>query len=381
VLWNRSSAPVDRLAFHLYANAYASADTAFARDRGRLSAYDDPRSAVPTPASAGSIRVAAVRVDGRPVDPLVNGTIAWIPIAGGLAPGECVSVALDFHVRIPRFRDRLSVNDDSFAVGAWFPKLAVLDDRGWDAGERRGLGEFYSDVGDYQVAITVPTGFIVQATGSVIASSSTGAAAETTRWSAQDVRDFAWVADRRYRVSRAEWQGIVVRYAARPGHERTAADGLRVAIRALEYFSECFGRYPYGEFTVAETPALPPGSGVEYPQLVMISEELAVSGRFMTDFPKVVAHETAHQWWYGVVGNNEAEDAWLDEGLATYSARRFLQATEGREPPIFRWPGPLRFLPSPTERDLARSTYSSRARAGFDEPVRQPAAAFTDRAN
>lgn len=378
-VWNGSGRPLDHLDLHLYANAYRDNRTTFARDRTRLAVYEDPRTAIPSAESAGSISVSAACIAGLAVRFTVDGTVLRIPLEVPLRAGERVVVEIDFDVRIPRYRDRLAVSGGNFVIGAWFPKLAVLDDRGWNSGQRRGLGEFYSEAGDYDVSITVPAGFVVGATGARVDRIDNGNGTETSRWLARRVRDFAWVADRRYVTSETTWQDVIVRYLALPGHERTSATGLRVAVAALAYFSERYGRYPYRDFTVAEASAVEAGVGIEYPQMILISADIVASAGFLSDYEGVLVHETAHQWWYGIVGNDEVEEAWLDEALATYSTRRYLRSKYGSEPPMFRWPTLLRFLPSPTAADVARFMYASQARAGFDRPVRQSAVDFDDR--
>lgn len=159
---------------------------------------------------------------------------------------------------------------------------------------------------------------------------------ETSRWQAPRVRDFAWVADPQYRKSKVSWQGIVVRYLSLPGHERTAAAGLRIAVAALEYFSDRYGRYPYASFTIADAAAIASGVGIEYPQLALLSDDLHELAELTSRYETRLVHEIAHQWWYALVGNNEVDEAWLDEAVATYSTRRFLRRKYGQEPPIVR---------------------------------------------
>ncbi len=202
---------------------------------------------------------------------------------------------------------------------------------------------------------------------------------ETSRWRASHVRDFAWVADPRYRVKQTTWGSVRITYLYFERDEQAVVQGLGLAVKALEYFSTHFGPYPYLDFTVAEVAAITDGTGIEYPQLIMVSRDVHRLSTFLSAYDTILVHEIAHQWWYGLVGNDEVNEAWLDEGFATYSERRFMRDTRGGAPPLFRWPKPLAFLPSPTDRDLSRFLYVSQARVGFDRRIRQPSAAFDDR--
>lgn len=379
VMWNRSARELRHLELHLYANAYRDEHTAFARDRRRLSAFEDPRTAAPSRRSGGSIDVSEVRVDGTAVAFDASGTVLRVPLPAPLPPGEKTVLVTTFDVRIPRYLDRLAVRDGNFVIGAWFPKLAVLDTNGWHAVERRGFGEFYSDAGEYRVQITVPSGFTVGATGARVSQRANADGTETTGWEAHAVRDFAWVADRAYHLTETSENGVALRYLALPRRQPLAPAGTRLAFEALNYFGDAFGRYPYRDFTVAEARAVQSGVAIEYPQLILINDDLAASSGLVAGYEPALVHEVAHQWWYGIVGNDEMAEAWLDEALATYSTRRFFRERRGGEPPLVRWPRPLRFLPAPTHGETGRAMYVSQVREGFDRPVRQHSAEFPDR--
>ncbi|MBI1874498.1 MAG: hypothetical protein HYS05_11535 [Acidobacteria bacterium] len=140
-----------------------------------------------------------MRIDGKPADFTIAETVLRIPLSVPLHARQSVSVDLSFDVRIPSYRDRLAVDKGNFVIGAWFPKIAVIDDQGWHADDRRGLGEFHSDVADYDVSITVPKDIAIGATGARVERIDNHDDTETSRWRASRVRDFAWIGDRRAR--------------------------------------------------------------------------------------------------------------------------------------------------------------------------------------
>ena len=94
---------------------------------------------------------------------------------------------------------------------------------------------------------------------------------------------------------------------------------LQTACESLSYYADAFGAYEYPAYTVVETGF--PYGGMEYPMLSLIADDLPA-----TEVPLVVAHETAHQWWYAMVGSDQYHEAWQDEGLAEYSAALFFEA-------------------------------------------------------
>ena len=98
------------------------------------------------------------------------------------------------------------------------------------------------------------------------------------------------------------------------------------AQNALFFFNDYFGQYPYDEYCVVASDFYI--GGMEYPNLVIIGVDFYSPGEFLE---YVVVHETAHQWWYGLVGNNQIEEAWLDEALAEYSTLLYYEYFYGRK--------------------------------------------------
>ena len=383
---NVSDGPLARLYLHLYANGYSGGHTAFARDRRKVAFFENPEGAIPTGDRTGSIAVRSLLVDGQPAPHTVRGTVMEVTIPQPLAVGEAARVDVAFEVRLPRFRDRLGYRGSNYVLSGWYPKLAVLDAIGWDTAQYRGIGEFYSETADYEVSITVPRGFVVGATGQLVraaegAEGAGGAGADgmtTSWWRAEQVRDFAWVADPRYRVRQSTWNGVVLRYLHFSRDEKAAEAGLRTAAEALAFFSARYAPYPYPTFTIVEASAIADGLGIEYPQLVMLSESLHRNLRTSNEHALVLVHEVAHQWWYALVGNNERTEAWLDEAFATHATRKFMEAEHGHDLALFRWPRALGFLPAPSQTETARYFYANQAALGFDRPVRRRAADYDD---
>jgi Peptidase family M1 domain len=140
-----------------------------------------------------------------------------------------------------------------------------------------------------------------------------GVPAGRGHWKAQAVRDVA-VAVARFRVSTATAYApgaVRVRVGVPPG---AAAGGFaRLAARALERLSRKYGPYPWTAYTLAVAPDLLAG-GIEYPTLSFIGSSNRIQG--------VIDHETAHQWFYSLVGNDQARDPGLDETLATWAQQR-----------------------------------------------------------
>ncbi len=281
----------------------------------------------------GRTDVGTVALDGQAIESRVAETVLEITLPQPLAPEGRVSLTIPFTVTVPRRADRFGFDDDVMMLGHWYPLLAVYDDEGWNLDPYVALGDaFYSETGFYTLHLTVPAGTVVASTGVEVARVERGDEVRITLVSAA-TRDFTLALSPDYRtLSRQVGETRVTSFYL-PGDEGGARDALNTAAKAIEVFNTRFGPYPYSEFDVAETPFLIEGSpgGMEYPGLVFISSDLYESeGFYSTALAVIVAHETAHQWWYSTVGNNQVDEPWLDEAFATFAEILYVEETEGK---------------------------------------------------
>jgi hypothetical protein len=281
----------------------------------------------------GRTDVGAVTLDGQSVESRVDETVLEVTLSQPLAPEEQVSLSIPFTVTVPRRPDRFGFDDDVMMLGHWYPLLAVYDDEGWNLDPYVAIGDaFYSETGFYTVYLTVPTGTDVASTGVEIARAEQGDETRITLVSAA-TRDFTLALSPDYRTLTRRVGETRITSFYLPGDAEGGREALNVAAEAIKVFNARFGQYPYTEFDVAETPFLIEGSpgGMEYPGLVFISSDFYdPEGFYSSELAVIVAHETAHQWWYGVVGDNQVDEPWLDESFATFAEILYIEETEGK---------------------------------------------------
>jgi len=138
---------------------------------------------------------------------------------------------------------------------------------------------------------------------------------QTQHFVASHVRDFNFSASPNYDVKHVWASGVRVNVYY---HSEPAGLIAKWTATALDRFSTKLGAYPYARLNVAETPA---GTGMESPGMTWIS---ATEGR--SNLPYLSVHEAAHQWFYGLVGNNQARQPFMDEAGADFLARNLLHA-------------------------------------------------------
>ena len=250
------------------------------------------------------LAVADITVDGDPVA-AHRPDATTLVLRRRIRRGGSVTVRLTWRLRVPRTgNDRIARFRSGVRLGSFFPILPWDPRRGWvtDAPTRQIAETSTTPTADFDIRVSVPPGARAFVTGSPVG---------RDHWHARAVRDVA-VAAGRFRVATgiARAPRPVTVTVAAAGRAQVPRDVLTVTLRALRSLARMYGSYPWASYTVVATPDLD-AEGIEYPTLVFIGGASIVT--------LLVQHETAHQWFYSLVGNNQARDPWLDEALATWA--------------------------------------------------------------
>jgi hypothetical protein len=389
--YNRSPDALKRVALHLYQNLYAP-------DAQRNRAV----------AVTGGIRIARLAANGNRLEAVsdtasvgyrVDGTIAWLNLSAPLAAGDSIDLYVQWSFMVPPLpgSPRMGQDGEVFHLAYWYPQVAVYDDvTGWQTDQYMGTGEFYMGYADYDVSLRVPAGWLVVATGElenpadVLSPTTRGrldrlragrsavdsgvvhvvTAAErgpgrstatggsdrmlTWRFSADQVRDFAWTASGKYvwdaaRVSVGDADGDgdgefpLVHALYRPQYTLWR-ETARYARHSIDFLSRFFWPYPYPHMTVIEGLAV--GGGMEFPMTTFITG----SPRDSVALYGVTVHEIAHMWFPMIVGSDEKRNMWQDEGLTSFND----------------WNAAVEFFPGISAETLMGTSYSRAARAGTE---------------
>lgn len=326
------------------------------------------------PHYGGAMRVTQLEVNGEPVtaDLAAGDAVLHIPLSQPLAPAEEVTVTMAFDVDLPRADDGYTLfgwEDATLSLPGFYPTLAVYHE---PAAARAGgwateLPPPFADVlfnpfALYDLELTVPAGLTIVASGTTVSSTPTDDGREVWRIAGGPLRDMTVLASQRWESASETAAGAVVTSYYPPENPAAGQAALFHAAAALRLYSDLYGPYPYNEFDVV---AAPLGvRGMEYSGLVAIGQDLYTSSR--KQLPCLVAHETAHQWWYAQVGNDPLAHPWLDEGPAEYAAFDYYRGVYGQ----------------PAAEDLLsvrwRTPYAVAASNGIDGPVDQPASMMTE---
>ena len=339
---NITSRETRELRFHLYYNAWRNTDSTWLRERalargagpGALPASDwgwtDVGVVRLVPADAPPIDLTArVRFIAPDDGNAQDRTVMAITLDEPVAPGQTINLQIGWTAHVPRTFARTGALGRYFFIAQWFPKIGVLEDAGWNCHQFHSATEFFADFGVYDVHLTVPTGWVVGATGVELDRTDDPSGTTRHHYYQADVHDFAWTTSPDYLVRTARFEHpplppVEMRLLLQPEHAGQAARHFDATRATLRDYGTWFGPYPYGHITIVD-PAWQSGTGgMEYPTLFTAgSAWLAPEG--VTRPEGVTVHEAGHQFWYGIVATNEFEDAWMDEGFNTYSTARAIE--------------------------------------------------------
>jgi hypothetical protein len=272
------------------------------------------------PSKAGHIAITDVKTDGVTSNVDINDTVMKVSLPKKLAKGQSVTLELNYQLYLPHGGTRLNKYKNTAFLAQWYPMLAVHDREGWHTEPYTTTGDpFYSVMSDVQVTFHVPRGYHVISTAKDIHRTQ-----QTVQLEQKNVRDFAAVISKDYQVvsSKAGKTKVNLWYTA--STKDVSKPLLDAAVDGMQFYSKRFGNYPYDEVDVVLGETGFGIAGMEYPGLVTSLPKIPTANG-VAPAVNVVVHELAHQWWYGVVGNNQAKEPWLDEGLTSFSEFLYMQ--------------------------------------------------------
>lgn len=319
-LTNRTGQTLSQLVLRTWPNAFQSVDTSpCAADEELYGAF------YPDGFSAGALIMAQASAAGQHVVYRYTDdakTVLELPVSNGWNAGETLAVELHYAVQIPRMAYRFGFWDGIYALGNAFAIPAVWEDGQWRTDAYAPVGDpFVSDCANYAVAVTVPQGYTCAGSGWPEVEE----AGEKCifRFDSPAVRDFALVISDSFRMVQSMENGVLITaYAA---DAKQAREMVRSAEQAVQCYANLYGAYPYQSYTLAQIHF--PMGGMEYPALSMIAaDKLNAGGR---ELEYLVAHETAHQWWYAAVGSDGWYQSWQDEALASFSVLEYAKTVHG----------------------------------------------------
>jgi hypothetical protein len=401
---NNSPDELGIIYIHLWPNAYKNNETAFAKQQVRTGStgfYFAEASRL------GRISKLNFTVNGKEVkfesDPK-HEDIGIVQLNAPLKSGETIIITTPFEVKIPNSFSRLGRVGQSYQMTQWYPKPAVYDRNGWHPMPYLDMGEFYSEFGSFDVKITLPDNYVVGATGTLQTESEklflkekiketdayfegldkrdegyvkepfpdSSPTLKTIHYTAENVHDFGWFADKRFKVRKdevtlASGKKVDTWVMFTKTNEQYWEKAIDYVGRSVQFYSEQVGEYPYPQATAIQS-ALSAGGGMEYPMITVIGR--TGSDKALDD---VITHEVGHNWFYGILASNERNHAWMDEGLNSFYEHRYMTKYYGSADDSDYIP---EFLMKDTEMNLFELAYLFFKRNGKSQACDTPSDDF-----
>ncbi len=329
---NKSKESISSIPFHLYLNAFRNTRSTFVKEWGtekvRKKLEDDGWGYI----EVESITLAGGRdITGRSKyihpddDNEDDKTVLLLDLPEPVPPGGELELEIDFKARLPEPPvARSGAKKEFFFVAQWFPKAGVYEDGEWNCHQYHGNSEFYADFGVYNVWITVPEDHVVGATGLEFDREDNGDGTVTHYYRAEDVHDFAWTSSPRFVEVTGKSQDVDIRVLMQKERAYQGERHLEAARQAVRYFQDWYGDYPFPNLTVVDPRrGASAAGGMEYPTLITAGTVFGMpEGIHAVEM--LIIHEFGHNYWYHMVASDEFEEAWLDEGINTYSEIKIL---------------------------------------------------------
>jgi hypothetical protein len=364
---NLTGQALDTFPFHLYLNAFQPKAT-WIHEAHRDGNFRTSSLATWKPEDYGANDVTSFEVvgmgdltkqmkfvspdDGNPDDK----TVFQVKLPRPVAPGQDVVFKIKFKATFPEVIARTGYKRTFLLAGQWFPKVGVWWHGQWNCHQFHAMTEFFADFGTFDVKVTLPKDYVIGATGVQVSDQDNGNGTKTVGFHAEDVHDFAWTADPNFKVINDTFDGSVgqvkIRLLSYDSHERQWQPYLTCVKDSMKRFDEWYGPYPYAQITVVDPPhGAGEAGGMEYPTFITGDSGWYIpKGVHLIDL--VTEHEFGHQYWYGMVATNEFENAWMDEGINSYTEVKVLDSFYGANVSVINWLGAQL-----GERDLQRQSY------------------------
>lgn len=310
---NNTESTLNEVCFNLYANAYRKGAKYPAVPKEQVySHYYDGES-------FGEININSVCVEKQEADFSILGedkNFLVVKLEEEIFPEESVSIVINFSVTLAKVISRLGITEHTINLANFYPILSVANSQGFFECNYYAYGDpFYSEVASYNVNFTCEEQYNLAFSGSLINRTTKNNLA-TYKLKGENIRSFALVLSTEFESIKKNVNGLEISYYFYK--DDNPLNVISAGEKAVTYFSNTFGEYPFKTLTIVQTPFIE--GGMEFSSLVYVSDDLTEEEKI-----EVTVHETAHQWWQAGVGNNEILHPFLDEGLCEYSVVLFYE--------------------------------------------------------
>ncbi|WP_413407875.1 M1 family metallopeptidase [Paenibacillus amylolyticus] len=324
---NTSNDTLNQLVLHTYADANLSKSTQasmFKQANENISKNSPDKK--PEDFLGGMDIQGVTTAGGQSLDFKNENQALTVQLNEPVQPGKSVSFQVSFQLNIPYGSQRISYYQDIINGAHWFPVMSVYDEgkHQWDTApySQTFESDYYTSA-DYEVDLNVPDDYQVAMPGVITTREDTEHGRKIVSALAENTREFVFFASPKFQVESVTRNGLTVEYYYfdnQPGKKEIVEQYIDQAFKAIDFFSDKYGKYPYPEFRIVETYVQ--GVAVEYARLIQMGQ---IQNGAVPEEDTTFVHEIAHQWFHALIGNNSETESFLDEGFADFSMVYFAE--------------------------------------------------------
>lgn len=308
--YNYTDNVLEYACMHLYPNAFRQ------NAKASVVSLANYEKAYPNGKDYGNIQILSVESGDEYLDYVITGedeNILKVDFKKELYPDELIEFEIGFSVNLANINHRLGYGDNTINLCNYYPVLCVYEDGGYVQDLYHSNGDpFYSKVADFSVSINYDEDYVLACTGEQSTICDNGL--KDSKITAHKTRDFAMVLSKKFKALSQDFENTKINYYY---YNDQSSEKSMQAILNLLKMNKKYGAYPYSTLSVCESNFV--HGGMEYPGIVLISDMIVDHDTYIN----VIVHELCHQWWYGVVGNNQYKYGFLDEGLTDFNTALF----------------------------------------------------------
>ncbi len=346
VYWNNPSTDtVSTIRFHLFLNAFRNTNSTFYKDGSRFfgepGLRDEQWSWIDIDRitdESGNDLTANLSFIHPDDENEQDRTVVQLDLPTPVLPKESITLHMDWSSKLHKVSVRTGYNKNFYHNVQWFPKTGVYEPAGsrfaeegqWNCHQYHPTTEYFGEYGNFNVDITVPSDYLVGASGTLYKEEEKGDK-KTWYFHAEDVIDFAWTASNDLMLVEDKWNDVTIKLFICPQYECCTDRYIESAKHGLDYLGEHLMPYPWPYLTIIVPPFYASNAGaMEYPTLIT-APGLYQFPNWLRTPEYFVIHEFVHQYFHLMVGTNEFEEAWMDEGFTSYWKSRVLDHAYGKK--------------------------------------------------
>jgi hypothetical protein len=369
---NNSSSVLKNIYFNIYANKYYTPEEI----RRAQFAFNFFRSKfMPEGFNKNYLKIKEIKKGNTPVKFNIEGkykTILKVELPSALAPGEKVTLNIKFEVKIPPAMGIFGYHKSVTYLSYWYPMLAVFKDGQWHTNPLSVYHQpYFMETSNYKLSLTLAANQRVAHSGIKTGAKHHKSNLKTIYIEAPLVRDMTLAISSEYNLLSRKCGNVTIKSYYLNESKDFAEKSLDYAVSAMKYYQKTLGKYPYPEFSVAETHI--GWLGNEFSNIIFIDNRAYnLPGILERHFDFLISHEMAHQWFLIQVGSNQYRQTWLDEAFAAYIGLLYLEDKYGTGNNYYKLPKKLTFLPEASFRESRRIRYLYLVKNNIDEIILKP---------